>query len=294
MSTATADEIILPSTPASPRLLTGALALSVLVHGVLLALHFSNQKEITAPAKLLDIVLVNAKSARAPTEAQALAQNNLDGGGNTKEPQRASTPLPPRPIQTSGADLEQSQRRVQELEAQQRQLLSQTKQSQNSISKAESRTVQPTPTPTPGEAPVDASRTYARLEGEVARHLNEYNQLPRKKMLSPRTLAWAESLYLENWRVKVERIGNLNYPEAARGKLYGRVVLAMELLPDGSLLRVDIGRSSGEPILDEAAKRIVRMGAPYGRIPAAVLDGNDILVFTRTMNFTTNDSASVQ
>lgn len=291
----TADDIILPSTPVSSRLLTAALAASVAVHGVLLTLHFSNQKEITAPNRLLDIILVNAKSVRAPKDAQALAQNNLDGGGNTEDAQRASSPLPPKPWQATGTEVERMQRRVREMENQQQQLLTQTRPTPVAAPKVEARQTQPEPHSTPnGTALADASRTYARLEGEVTKHYNEYNQRPRKKFVSPRTMAWAESLYLENWRIKVERIGNLNYPEAAKGKLYGRVVLYIELLPDGSLLNVEVSRSSGEQILDDAARRIVRQGAPYGTIAASILDGNDILAFTRTMNFTTNDNASVQ
>ncbi|MBP7488659.1 MAG: energy transducer TonB, partial [Azospira sp.] len=104
---------------ASSRNLTLAVGLSVLVHGLLLSLHFKFPDASRAlQDKALDIILVNSKSARRPTHAQALAQANLDGGGNVEENRRAATPLPPSARQQAGSDLEQSRQRVRDMEAQ--------------------------------------------------------------------------------------------------------------------------------------------------------------------------------
>ena len=101
--------------------------------------------------KALEIILVNSKSARKPSDAQALAQNRLDGGGNVDENRRAKTPLPPSAQQQAGAELEQRQRRVQELEAQQQKLLSQTK-SKTKTASSNQREAQPEPSPTLSDA----------------------------------------------------------------------------------------------------------------------------------------------
>jgi len=89
--------------------------------------------------------------------------------------------------------------------------------------------------------------------------------------------------------MKVERIGNINYPDGARGKLYGSLVMEVSIRPDGEVDSVAVMRSSGHPILDRAAERIVRMAAPFAQFPAAVRKDTDILVITRTWHFAPGD-----
>lgn len=275
------------------RSLMLAISISVAVHGLILALHFKFpdiSKRLGSEA--LEIILVNARSSKAPLKPQAYAQANLDGGGNTEENRRAATPLPATRYQVAGAEVEQVQRRVKELEAQQ-QLLSTKVKSANIVAGQKSTDGKADPNPRNGKDDNDLARAMSRLEGEIAKSLEEYNKRPKKKFLSPRTLAYAAAMYLEDWRVKVERIGNLNYPVAARGRFYGAVVLNIELRRDGSLYNVEVARSSGHRILDDAALRIVQLGQPFGPVPPAALEGNDILNFTRTMNFTHDNTPSV-
>ena len=96
--------------------------------------------------------------------------------------------------------------------------------------------------------------------------------------------------YFDAWKQKVERIGTLNYPDEARGKLYGKVVIFVELrAEDGSLYSAEISRSSGHKILDQAALRILRMSAPFGPIPREAMGGAAILSFAREWNFVPGD-----
>ena len=133
---------------ASSRNLTLAIGFSVLVHGLLLSLHFKFPDASRAlQDKALDIILVNSKSARRPTHAQALAQANLDGGGNVEENRRAATPLPPSARQQAGSDLEQSRQRVRDMEAQQQRLLAEVK-SKTRAPRQDSRESQPQNAPT--------------------------------------------------------------------------------------------------------------------------------------------------
>ena len=272
-----------------------AIAISLAVHALLLTLHFSFPDASKAMReKALDIVLVNAKSAKKPTDAQALAQANLDGGGNTDENRRIKTPLPSTNQQTTGNDIERMQRRIRELDAAQQKMLSEAK-SARAIAAARNAAEQPTPSPnTSGLDLAESARAMARLEGEISKSVDEYNKRPRKKFVGARTEEYRFAQYIEDWRQKVERIGTLNYPEAARGKLYGSLLLTVSLNHDGSLNRVDINRSSGYKVLDEAAQRIVQMASPFAPFPPEIRRDTDILEITRTWYFTQGDQVTAK
>lgn len=271
-----------------------SMLISFCLHAVVLAIPFvmPDASKIKRE-KALDIVLVNAKSARKPHEAQALAQSNLDGGGNTDENRRMKSPLPVTPQQTQGEDIQQMQRRVRELEAAQQRMLTQAR-SLRTVASAKSASEQPAPAPvTNGLDLMESARAMARLEGEISKSADEYSRRPRKKFVGARTEEYALAPYLDAWKQKIERIGTLNYPEAARGKLYGSVVLFVELrAEDGSIYNAEVSRSSGHKVLDQAALSILRMSAPFGPIPQQALGGATVLSFARTWYFTQGDSLS--
>ena len=279
----------------SSRQLTLALAVSLLLHGFILAIHFRLPDALRlAKEHALDVVLVNSKSAHKPQDAQARAQANLDGGGDTEENRLAKTPLPVLKNTRAGQDSSDAQRRVAELEAQQRQLLTQAK-SRQSVAVDAKRTDTPAAAHSLTGLDLRASAmAIARLEAQIDRQTEEYNQRPRKKFIGARTEEYLPAQYIEDWRLKVERIGNLNYPEAARGRLYGSLTIYLEIKSDGELERAEIQRSSGHKILDEAALRIVRMGAPYGEFPAQLRRQFDILSFARVWSFTRSDELKAQ
>ncbi|MBX9849908.1 MAG: TonB family protein [Rhodocyclaceae bacterium] len=279
--------------PAFPAVsgLTLGVGVSLLLHAVILSIHFELPQAIgKASAKAMDVILVNSKHARKPSDPQALAQANLDGGGNTDQNRIASTPLPPSQQTREGNDLVSAQRRVAELEAMQQQLMTQAKSKQTIRNEKNTRDPQPRVTDTlSGMDLASSAMAIARLEGQIAQNLDEYNKRPRKKFIGARTEEYRFAQYVEDWRQKVERIGNLNYPEAARGRLYGNLVLTVVIRNDGSLERVEINRSSGHKELDEAARRIVQMAAPYAAFPEAIRRDTDVLEISRTWSFTSND-----
>lgn len=282
---------VLPTVKQDRRLWI-ALAISLFIHAVLLALEFKFPDASKAfRERAMDIILVNAKSARKPSDAQALAQANLDGGGNTDENRRAKTPLPPTHRQTEGDAVQQMQRRVQELESAQQRLLTQAKSLRN-VSAAKTASEQPSPVPSvSGLDLAESARAMARLEGEISKSADEYSKRPRKKFVGARTEEYGLAAYLDGWKQKIERIGTLNYPPEARGKLYGAVVIFVELrAEDGSLFNAEISRSSGHKVLDQAALRILRMSAPFGAIPQQALGGATVLSFARTWYFTQGDA----
>jgi protein TonB len=128
-----------------------------------------------------------------------------------------------------------------------------------------------------------------RLEAQIARQTTEYNQRPRVKNIGTRAEEYRFAQYVEDWRNKVERIGTLNYPEAARGKLSGSLMMTVRIRGDGSVERVEIDRPSGHHVLDEAARRIVRMASPFAEIPATIRHEYDVLEITRTWTFTSSN-----
>jgi protein TonB len=278
------------------RIFTLALLVSLLLHAVLLSIHFRfPDPSRKTSANQLEVVFVNSKTKSRPTRPDVLAQANLDGGGNTDENRRAKTPLPVLRNTESGNDLKQATRRMQELEARQQQLLRQAEPKPNPVPDRPNAVPEPQPEPVPAVAGRDLAHSalaIARLEAQVARSLEEYNKRPRKTFVGARAAEYRFAQYVDGWRQKIERIGNLNYPEGARGRIYGSLRLSVYVNSDGSLAKLELERSSGHPVLDRAAERIVQMSAPYARFPDDIRKDTDILVITRTWHFAPGDKLS--
>ena len=271
--------------------LSTALGISFFIHAVALTVHFTPPDFADrVRERALDVILVNSKSKSRPNKAQAKAQTNLDGGGNTDEDRRAKTPLPASARTREGNELIEAKRRVTELEAQAQLQMTRLK-SDRSVA-AEKSKVSPVPAPEPNVSGADLASTalaIARLEGQIARQMEEYNQRPRKKFIGARVEEYRFAQYVEDWRQKIERVGNLNYPDAAKGRLYGSLVLTVIIKANGDLERVEVSRSSGKKLLDDAARRIVQMAAPYGAFPESIQRDTDLLEITRTWTFTNAD-----
>jgi protein TonB len=278
----------------SSRSFTLALGLSIALHAVALSIHFRLpgiilDKYLSQP---LEVVLVNSKTRAKPAMADVLAQASLDGGGNTDENRRAKTPLPVLKEVESGADAKRAARRVQELEAQQLKMMTQL-QAAKSVTATEQQQAAPA-TETPqaqasGQDLANSALAIARLDAQISNQLDQYNKRPRKEFVGSRAREYRFAQYVEDWRLKVERIGNLNYPNDARGRVYGSLVLDVSIKADGSLESVEVRRSSGHQILDRAAERIVKMASPYAGFPANIRRDTDILVITRTWTFAPGD-----
>jgi len=273
------------------RHLTLALGASLLLHALVLAVRFTPPDLIEkVRERALDVILVNSKSKARPDKAQARAQANLDGGGNTEENRRATTPLPPSERTRTGSDLVETRRRVAELEAQQQEMMTRLKSTRTV--NANRAPEAPTPQAAPNISGADlasSAMAIARLEAQIERQTNEYNQRPRVKRFGARVEEYRFAQYVEDWRQKIERIGNLNYPDAAKGRLYGSLVLTVVIKASGELERVEVNRSSGKSLLDDAARRIVQMSAPYAPFPESIRRDTDVLEITRTWTFTNAD-----
>jgi len=275
------------------RVLYAAVAASILLHAVLLSVHFKFPDALRwqSANPQLDVILVNAKSRHRPGTADALAQANLEGGGETDQDRRAKTPLPVIEPRKPGRDLAQAQRRVRELEAQQRKLLAQARSSPERVAaEAEQRAHADESAPQlSGRDLADLSLAAMRLQAQIDRQVDTYQKRPRKKFIGASAVEYRFAQYEEDWRQKVERIGTVNYPAAARGKLYGNLRMTVTLRPDGNVESIELDRSSGLKVLDDAAFRIVRMASPYASFPPDIRRDTDLLVITRTWFFGRGD-----
>lgn len=278
--------------PALSPALRNAILASILLHAAVLSLRFG----LPDPARLrplpqtLDVVLVNSKSQTRPVEAEVVAQANLDRGGDTDEDRRASTPLPVTRTVERGDDLKRARKRAADLEAKQRQLMTQA-QAQAAVP-AQPATQEPAHEPQPtlsGADLMNSALALARMEAQIARRIEEYNKRPRKAFVGARAAESRFAQYVEDWRLKIERVGNLNYPDNARGRIYGSLRLTVSLKPDGSIEDVQIDRPSEYRILNDAALKIVRLAAPFGPFPLEIRKDTDILVITRTWTFAPGD-----
>jgi len=269
------------------------VAASILLHAVLLSVHFKfpNALRWQSANPQLDVILVNAKSRHRPGTADALAQANLEGGGETDQDRRAKTPLPVIEPRMPGRDLTQAQRRVRELEVQQRKLLAQARKSPERVApEAEQRShADESAQQLSGRDLADLSLAAMRLQAQIDRQVDAYQKRPRKKFIGASAVEYRFAQYEEDWRQKVERIGTVNYPAAARGKLYGNLRMTVTLRPDGNVESIELDRSSGLKVLDDAAFRIVRMASPYASFPPNIRRDTDLLVITRTWFFGRGD-----
>ena len=279
------------ASPRHDRLLVGALVVSLALHLVVAAMHFSpfDFSRLVDKEPPLEVALVNAKSATKPVKADILAQANLDGGGNTDQKRRAKTPLPVLP-QDAAKNVAAATPPTEAPREQRQELMTQ-------INATATVQAQPAPEETPERADsptvsqlMQKTLEAIRLEAQIAKDWDAYQRRPRRQFIGAQAHEYRFARYVEDWRLKIERIGNLNYPEAARSqKLYGSLVLTVSIRSDGTLENVEINHKSAHRVLDAAAMKIVEMSAPYAPFPPDIKRDTDILTITRTWTFAKGD-----
>ncbi len=276
---------------AAPRITPGdrlasTLALSLILHGVVL-LGVGFTVEQPAPVvPTLDVILTQTRSETPAEKADFLAQSSQQGGGDSdtaerpREPQ--SSPVPKPDDGVAPAPLEASAPRPAPPRPEP--VVSTTRASDASSAEPAPDPVPEIQTPTTREL-VERSMELARLSAELDQQRQLYAKRPRRKFLSASTQEYEYAAYMRAWVARVERVGNLNYPdEARRRKLEGQLVMTVAVRRDGTIESIDIIEPSGHPILDEAAVRIVRLAEPFAPIPNTS-EAIEILHITRTWQF---------
>ena len=271
------------------------LSLAILAHGMLiLGVTFIEEDQAPARYDTMEIVLVRQNSP-PPEEAEALAQASLAGGGEEADPVQPSSPPParpapapppPAPAQAQAAPAEttppgsDNPPEIAVLDD------SGLPAPVETAAKPAEETPEKTPSAT---ALLASSFRIAALNANIRQKLETRAQRPKRTFISASTKEYRYAAYMEAWRAKVERVGNLNYPEEARRrKLSGSLLLEVALNADGTINEIMIRRSSGEKILDDAAIRIVELAAPYAPFPQNIKQETGVLHIIRTWQFMDN------
>lgn len=268
-------------------LLGAALLHIVLILGLTFTLP--KQKANDAPPQL-EITLVQSHTEKQPDKADFLANASQQGGGDTEKELQAKTPLPEsgKKVQPQPKFRPPSTASDTAITQKDKVLVAKTKQKEPApqpVKIEKKKTTKQKPLiGLPQAVNLDSERE--RLLADLSLQQENYQKRPRKKFLTANTREYKFATYMDAWRAKVERIGNLNYPEEAkRRNLTGSLVLDVAILPDGKLDNINVRRSSRHKALDDAAIRIVRLAAPYAPFPKNFRDEVDIIHITRTWKF---------
>jgi protein TonB len=267
-----------------------AVTVSVLAHALLLAVRFvpPDAFRFKPVDPGLEVILVNAKHKNPPAKAEALAQANLEGGGNA-DAGRSKSPLPDLRRTDTGASTKATQRRIAELEAVQQNLLTRVSQSQFQTRPVTEKD-KPDPTRT-GQDLFESQKQMSMAAAEIAERIEEQNKRPRKTHITPSTRGVGYAIYYKTMQKKIEDVGTLNFPQKNGRKLYGELVMYIPVFEDGTIYKkegIRVEKSSGNKDLDKAAMEIVRRSAPFGKFPARMLssDRDDLWVVITRFTFT--------
>lgn len=293
------------------------LFLSFIIHVIFISLHFEPEDRIDGkhmPA--LEVTLVNTKTETKPQDADALAQFNLNRGGNTDLDKQVTSPLPATEtaidettisahVQDKGSTLAETNAETDQEDAEFARLKALEKQAQTLMiqlrstavvdkakrKKTKNKTIQEKAEKANKQLNDDKENQRAqeikRLEALIAKEYEAYQKRPKRKFFGGRVKESKYAKYYDSLRHRIETVGTANYPLAAKElNLYGKLVLTFSIKKDGQLENIEIDKSSGYRVLDAAATRTIEMSAPFTPFPRTIREETDIIHFTRTMLFT--------
>ena len=280
-----------PATSADRLSLT--LFMAAALHGILiLGVGFRADTNDSRAPPSLDVILVQNHNPETPEEADYLAQVSQDGGGQSERRDRPQTPFStsekitsdgmapiPQVAASPRKQVEVPERMLTQLE------------SDHEVQQSTRRQQSETPQNRDNDRAVEKNLIIAQLSAEINEELVKYAKRPRKKFITARTKEVLAATYMFRWVRRVERIGNLNYPDdARRRKLSGSLVLVVGINKNGSINELILLSSSGHQILDDAARNIVRLAAPFAPITGELAEQADVLYITRTWEFSSKQS----
>jgi protein TonB len=263
------------------------LLFSLLLHGVvILGITFDAEKPKPS-VPTLDVTLVDVANQEQPDKADFLAQANNSGGGDRDKAARPSEPVSgPLPTPNQGeAGQPKDAQAPNPRDAAPTQLLTTSGRTGFSVDTTTEQTEQKARPLPVSEEEVQRKLEMAKLSAEVREQSVAYAKRPKKKFISSNTREYVYAAYMKGWVGRVERVGNLNYPDDARRQgLYGELVLTVGLNRDGTIKSMDVIKSSGHKLLDDAAQRIVRLAAPFPALPSDKTRVDELYI-TRTWQF---------
>ena len=267
-----------------PSVMQLALAISISLHAAVLGVRFVDPEDFNRVFQdtPLEVVLVNARSTEAPVKAQAIAQANLAGGGEG-DTGIATSPLPPSPSQIIGDDQTDASKQIEQMQAQQQQILAQVR-----------REIAAMPVPDPRKsAQTQAEREQEekrqqklRLLAVIEKEINEQNSRPRRRYISPATREEVYAIYYDKLRHRIEDKGTANFPTLNGHKLYGELTVNLTIDARGHIVDSEVVRSSNSRFLDQRALAIANAAAPFGNFSDDMKHKADQIVVTSRFRFT--------
>jgi periplasmic protein TonB len=276
-----------------------SILLSFVLHFLAIQLiHFKPIKPFQNKLSQIEVVLTNSKDNHQ-VDADVVGQSNSNKGGNIEKDAHKKSPLP---IITENKNTFQLNNRGDQSMVGKASSPSQEK----TVKKEAPNLNEPKAIQQPKETNVinksiskedilASANEISASDAALSNQVSNFEKQPRRKYIGARTKEYKYALYAEAWRQKVETLGNMNYPEEAREKKFsGQLRMTVSLKPDGRIDNIEINQSSGFKILDEAAKKIVELGAPYAPFPEDIRKEVDILSITRTWTFSKDETLSSQ
>jgi len=278
------------SGPGSADRLGVTLLFSLIAHGVF-ALGLTFEFEKPAPQlPSLDVILVQSANSEKPEKADFLAQATNSGGGDAEKAKRPSqqrsSPIPKAVAGVAPVPLENAAPKP--AVPTETEVLTQ-KRSNFSVTTDTAKPDVPDHPAVLDREIEQRKLEMARLAQEIQRESEQYAKRPKRKYISANTKEYEFAAYMRAWVARIERIGNLNYPdEARRQQLHGQLVLTVGLNRAGQIKSIDVIQSSGHKVLDDAAIRIVHLAEPFPALPEDK-EKVDELYITRTWQFLPGD-----
>ncbi|KPF44223.1 energy transducer TonB [beta proteobacterium AAP121] len=264
-----------------------ALLFSGALHGAVLTVRFVDPEGFNRVFSdtPLEVILVNARSKEAPTQAQAIAQANLAGGGEADKG-RATSPLPSAATMQLGDAADDARRRIDRLQHEQQQLLAQIRREVAALPPPDPQRENGTPQEREQE---DRRKQLLRLLAEIEKRVNDENARPKKRYISPATREEVYAMYYDGLRRRIEERGTRDFPEFNGRKLYGELTMNVTVDATGRVVEAEIVRPSKSRRLDQQALAIVMAAAPFGPFTAGMRAQADQIVVTSRFRFTRDD-----
>jgi len=269
------------------------LFVSIALHVVLILGVGFGILEQASSSTSLEITLAHYRSQDAPQEADFLAQENQQGSGSLQDKAAPSTPVESRFSDDRIQDVSPFMESNDIEQQRQEQVITSTA---DALQVKDEKVIEETPEvpdqPLENLTDAEFNQRLSSLQAQLAIRRQEYAKRPRRYTISSASTQKArDAIYLDNWRKKVEAVGNLNYPtEASTQGIYGNLRLLVSLRADGSVANIRALSSSGHKVLDDAAIRIVHLASPFAPFPADLRQEADILDIVRTWQFQRNNS----
>lgn len=266
--------------------LSVGLAVSLVLHALVLMVRFAPPSPLRYAAmdSQIEVVLLNAKTDTKPLRPEVVAQVDMEGGGD-RDQGRARSPLPADSRIADGTDLMRTNRRVAQLESEQKRLLELARGPQSYVAPEKKNSEAP-PTTLITESEEDINQVISRMQAQIDKQISDYNKRPKRLTYGVNAKGVAYAVYVDDWADRIEKIGTERYPPEARGKYYDSLICTVEIDKQGNIVDVILNKRSKFEVLNRAVRQIVQAGAPYPRFTPEMASQGDILQIVRTWNFT--------